>query len=134
MANEIFRNAREELQDADIAVDFGVHLQLLEVGLHDTFLIIFDMNAHVGEAGIVGRDESIEVLGVELGGTVAAQQLVLEEDAHLGDEWGVVVLGGGNLDGGEEVLTTVATYHAHRQLRAGQHDRLVQVFEHETQG
>ena len=31
VADEVFRNAREELQDADIAVDFGVYLQLLEV-------------------------------------------------------------------------------------------------------
>ena len=63
MAHEVLGDAWEELEDAHMTVHLGMHLEFLEVGLQDALLIIFYMYAHVGEVGIVRRDEGVEVFG-----------------------------------------------------------------------
>ncbi len=49
----------------------------------DEVLVITDMDACLCQCGIVEGAESVEILGIDFGGTVAPHQLVLEEDAHL---------------------------------------------------
>ena len=88
----------------------------------------------MGQRGIVVGTESVEVVGIDLAGAVAAQQVVFEKDTHLGYDGLSVLLGGSYLDGGDEVLLAIGAQHADRELRAGQDDGFAQVFEHEAQG
>ena len=74
----------------------------------DEVLVITDMDACLCQCGIVEGAESVEILGIDFGGTVAPHQLVLEEDAHFGDDRSTVrMLGGGYFNGGDEVLFLV---------------------------
>lgn len=94
----------------------------------------FYLDADIGERRVVARGERVEMFGVVLRRSVAPEQLVLEEDANLRHaRLAVLVLGRRYLNGRDEVLTPVAPHHPHRQLRTGEHYRLAEVLEHETQ-
>ena len=85
----------------------------------DTF-IIFNMYTGGSEYRIIEGTESIEVLRVHFGGTVAAHQVVFEEDADFGyDGLSVGVAVGGYFDAGQQVFLAVCAEHANGQLRAG---------------
>ena len=96
---------------------------------------IFDVDTYPCQWRIIERAESIEILRIDFGGTVAPHQLVLEEDAHFGDDRGTVrMLGGGYFNGGDEVLFPVGAQGADGKLGTGEDDRLLKVLEHETEG
>lgn len=112
----------------------GLH-RARRVGASDEVFLVTDVDAHLGQRRIVERAEGIEILRIDFGGTVAAHQLVLEEDADFGHHGRAVgAAGGGYLDGGDEVLLAVGTQHADGQLRTGQDDGFRQILEHEAQG
>ena len=105
------------------------------VGATDEVLVVADVDACFGQRGIIEGAEGVEILGIYLGGPVAPHQFVFEEDADFGYHGRTVgTAGGGNFDGGDEVLLAVRAQGADGQLRAGQDDRLAQVFQHEAQG
>ncbi len=129
-------NAGEEGDDHDVGVEevVGRH-GARRVGAMDEMLVVADVYAYLCQYGIVVRTEGVEVFGIDFGGAVAAHQLVLEEDAHFGDNGGAVgMLGGGNLEGGDEVLLPVGAQGADGQLRARKDDGLAKVFEHKAKG
>ena len=67
-------------------------------------IIIFNMYTGGSEYRIIEGTESIEVLRVHFGGTVAAHQVVFEEDADFGyDGLSVGVAVGGYFDAGVPV-------------------------------
>ena len=83
---------------------------------------------------IVVALEGIEVVGTHLGASVSAPQVVLEENSHLlHHRVAVLVARSSHLEGGDKIFLTVGAHLADRKLRTGDDDRLVQVFEHETQ-
>ena len=68
-------------------------------------IIIFNMYTGGSEYRIIEGTESIEVLRVHFGGTVAAHQVVFEEDADFGyDGLSVGVAVGGYFDAGQQVF------------------------------
>ena len=83
-------------------------------------IIIFNMYAGRSKYRVIVRAESIEVLRIYFGGTVAAHQVVFEEDADFGyDGLSVGVAVGGYFDAGQQVFLAVCAEHANGQLRAG---------------
>lgn len=128
--------AGKEGEDDDVGVEQVVGLHGTgEVGTADEVLVVADVDADLGEWGIIERAECVEVFGVDFGGAVAAHQFVLEEDADFGDDGGAVgMFSGGYLDGGDEVFLSVGAEHTDGELRTGQDDGLCQVFEHEAEG
>lgn len=129
-------DAGEEGEYDDVSVEEVVGLHgARQVGTADAVLAVADVDAGFGERGVVERPEGVEVFGVDLGGAVAAHQFVFEEDADFGHYRGAVgVLGGGYLDGGDEVLFAVGAQGADGELRAGEDDGLGEVFKHEAEG
>ena len=92
------------------------------------------MNTGGGQFGIIEGAERIEVLGIDFCRAIAAQQVVLKENAHLRNNGRTVgVLGSSNLNGSDEVLTCIGTQHSDGKLATGENDRLRKVFQHEAQ-
>ena len=60
--------------------------------------------------------------------------MIFKENTYLRHTRLAIHLRGRDLHRSDEILSRVAAHHAHRQLRAGEDDRLGKVFEHETQG
>ena len=134
-ADGLLRDAGEEFQHHDVGVHQVVGTQRFVGDAGDLVLVVVDVHAHLGQRRVVGRHEGVEALGTDFGGAVAAQQVVAEEDTHLGyQRFAGAVFGGGYFDGGDEVFLTVGAQHADGQLRAGEDDGLVEVLEHEAQG
>lgn len=131
-----FLDAGKEGEHYDIGVEKVVRLHgARRVGASDEVLVIADMDACLCQWGIVEGAESVEILGIDFGGTVAPHQLVLEEDAHFRDDRSTVrMLGGGYFNGGDEVLFPVGAQGADGKLGTGEDDRLGKVLEHETEG
>lgn len=89
-------------------------LYAVRMNLH---IIIFDMYAGGSEHGIIERTEGVEILGVYLGGAVAAHQVILEEDTYLRyDRPPVGMPGGGDFDACQQVLLAVRAQYADREL------------------
>ena len=126
----------EYLEEGDPGVDGGAHRERAAPRRwpQDGLRVVFYPDSHLGQRGVVGARKGAEVVGVELGGAVAAHQLVLEEDAHLGDH-GVplFVCRGGYLDGGDEVLAPVGPEHPYGELAAGEDHAFLEVPEHEAE-
>ena len=72
------------LQFAGSAVRMNLHI------------IIFNMYTGGSEYRIIEGAESIEVLRIHFGGTVAAHQVVFEENADFGDDGASVGVAGGS--------------------------------------
>ena len=125
------------LQDGHPRVQMGLHPQLgVPVhGFPDQFRVVADVDAGLRQGRAVGRGEGVEGLGAVFGGTVAPEELGVEEDAHFryaGMALGV--LGGGNLHGPYQVLLAVRAGYADGQLASGEHHRFGEPFQHETEG
>lgn len=72
-----FLNAGKERENYDIGVEKVVRLHgARRVGAADEMLVIADMDARFCQCGIVEGTESVEILGIDFGGTVAPHQLV----------------------------------------------------------
>ncbi len=100
----------------------------------DEVLVITDMDACLCQGGIIERAESIEILGIDFGGTVATHQLVLKEDAHFGNNSCTVrMFGCSYFNGGDEVFFSVCAQEFRWELGTGEDDRLGKVLEHETE-
>ena len=88
----------------------------------------------VASGGRFGRREPPVAVGMDLDGAVAAQQHVVEEDRHLGDERGLPqVVSGRDGHGGDQVLSPVGAELGHRALRAGEDDRHLDAVEQEAE-
>ena len=105
------------------------HLQLARGHRTEEVLLEGDIDACLGQRGVVVALEGVEVLGVDLGAAVAAVEVALEEDADLGDGDEAC---GGDLEGTDDILAAVGAQHAQGQLAAGEDDGLGQVLEHEA--
>ena len=125
----------EELQYGYIGIEQVVWLQLslyvLRMNLH---IIIFNMYAGRSKYRVIVRAESIEVLRIYFGGTVAACQVILKEDTYFRhDRPAVGMPGSGNFDTCQQIFFTVGTEHADRKLRTREDDGLVEALEHKTE-
>lgn len=129
-------DAGKEGEDDHVRVEKIVRLHGTSgVGAADEVLVVADVDACLCQWGIVERAEGVEVLRIDFGGAVAAHQFVFEKDAHFGDDGQAVgTLGGGNLDGGDEVLLAIGAQGADGELRAGEDDGFGKVLEHEAEG
>jgi len=76
----------------------------------------------------VGRVEGVQATAVHLDGAVAAHQLVIDENAHLGH-----VQDRRKHDGHDQVAVRVVEEVHQRQHRAREHDRLVQILQQKRQ-
>ena len=132
ITHEVLAESREERQDEHVGVELVVHLQLSAVvGAMDELLMVADLHTGIGQMGVVERLEGIELVGALLRGAVAAHQVAVEVDAHLGHHRrAVLMVGSCHLDAGDEVLLAVGAQHADGQLAAGEDDGLRQVLEH----
>ena len=133
---EALLDAREEGENHDVGIHEQVRLEGLGgVGTADEVLVVLDVDAHGGQFGEIERAEGIEAVGMNLRGTVATQQFVLEVYAHLGYHGRAVgAAGRSNLYGRDEVLLAVGAQHADGELRTGQDDGFGQVLQHEAEG
>lgn len=129
-------NAGKEGEHDDVGVEEVVRLHGAHgLGSPDEVLVVADVYAGLSQSGVVERPEGVEVFSIDFGGAVAAHQFVFEEDAYFGHDRGAVgMLGGGNLDGGDEILLAVGAQGTDGELRSGKDDGLRQVFEHEAEG
>ena len=97
-----------------------------------------DMNPNLGQGGEVGARHGLEPFGILLVCTVAAQQFIPEVDDHLAHQGATLRIArvpfGRDLDGGQQVFLSIGPQHPDGQLAAGQHHRLAEVGQHETQG
>ena len=137
LGDDAFLYAREEGEHDDVGIVEEVRFEgLLGCrGRQYAAGIEIDVHAHVGQIGVVVGAEGVEVLGIDFGGAVASQQLVLEQDAHLGHHGAAVgAFGHGDFDGRDEVFLAVGAQHADGELAAGEDDRLGEIFEGETHG
>lgn len=97
-------------------------------------VVVLDVDTCRCKYRIVERTEGIEVFGVDFGSTVAAHQMVLEEDTYFRDNGTATgMMGGGYLNAGHEVFLAIGAQYANGQLRTGEDDRFVEPFEHETE-
>ena len=136
VTDEVFADAWEEGEDDDIVVEaeMGRH-RLGPVGRQDAVLVIGDIDTGIDEVGVVERLEGIELLGTLFGGAVTAQQMAAEVDADLGHEGMTLgILGGGDLDGGDEVLLAIGAQLTDGQLGAREDDGLREVLKHIGEG
>ena len=77
-------DAREELEDGDVAIQQVVWFQrFTRDGVINLRLVVFDIDTRMSQGWIVIGAERIEIICVDLAGSVASQQVVLEEDADL---------------------------------------------------
>ena len=129
VAHEVLAEAREQRHDEHIGVELEVWLHLLaEVGAVDELVVVAYLHAGIGQMGIVERLEGVELVGALLRGAVAAHQVSVEVDAHLGHHCGaVLMLGAGHLDARYQVLLAIGAQHADGQLAAREDDRLREV-------
>ena len=101
----------------------------------DKLIVIGDLYAGIGQVGIVERLEGVELVGTLLRRAVAAHQVAVEVDTHLGHHRRAVLpFGCGHLNAGDKVFLAIGAQLANGQLRAGKDDGLRQVLEHERQG
>ena len=136
MADEVFTHTREQREDNDVVVQAVVgHHGLLPVGLQHAVAVVDDVDASIDEVGIVERLEGVELLSTLLGGTVATQQVTIEIDANLWHHgMAIGILGGCNLDRGDEVLLTVGAQLSDGQLGTCEDDWLGQILQHVGEG
>ena len=109
--DNVFLNTREKCQHNHIRVVQEVGFQWFGI-IRFMYLVvfIFNMDACSCQKRIIVGTESIEVLRIDFGGTVAAQQVVFEDDTHFGyDSRSIRMLGCSNLDGSNQVFLTVGT-------------------------
>ena len=128
--------AREELDDLDAAGQAGGDAQLAGIlrGAEDRREVVGDIDADLGQRGVVLRAEGVEGLGAAFRGAVGAEKAVLEVERHLGDQRSAVAAGSGDLDGRDEVLAAVGAQHADGDLASGEDHGLGEVLEHEAHG
>ena len=132
---DFFAEPRKELDDRDAVgqplgdAQFGA----LVLRPEDRREVVGDVDADLGQRGVVVGAECVEVLGAALGGAVGAEQAVLEVERHLGHDGPPLVPGSGDLDGRDEVLASVGAQHADRNLAAGEDDGLGEVLEQKAQ-
>ena len=133
VANDGILNAWEETEDDDVWIQFHVwHHRLAIVWRQDMMRMEREVDTYITEMRMVEGIEGMESFGIDLRGTVTAQQLTIEEDADLWyQRMTFQIFHGGYLDGSHHVLLAVGTQFADRQLATGENDRLGQVFEHE---
>ena len=83
-----------------------------------------DVDASICEMMEIVRAKSVEPLGVNLGGAVAAEEFVLKEDADFGHHglafWAAR---GSNLDAGEEIFLSIGAQLPNGQLTSGDDHR-----------
>ena len=136
MAHDAVLNARKETEHNHVRVELqmGNH-RLVVVWREDMVPVILEVDAHIAEVRMVERFEGMKSLGIDLDGTVAANQFAVEEDAYLRHHrMSLLVLCRSNLNGSHQVLLAVGAQFADRQLASGQNHRLGQILEHEAQG
>lgn len=108
--------------------------RLAVVWSQNVVLMILEVDAHIAEVRVVERFEGVETFGIDLDGTVAAQQLSVEEDSYLRHHrMAVLVLCRCYLDGSHQVLLAVCAQFTDRQLATGQNHRFGKILEHETE-
>ena len=123
-----------EAQRGDVAADAAGPPDRALARLADELVGEVDGRRRRSRAAEVGRGEAAVAVGVDLDGAVAAQQHVVEEDRHLGDERRAVeVVPAATAMRGDEVLAPVRAQLGHRALRAGQHDGHVDAVEQEAE-
>ena len=70
--------------------------------------MVGDVDARIGQMGIVERFEGIELVGTLLGGAIATQQRTIEIDTDFRNAcMTLFIFGGSNLDAGNQVLFAV---------------------------
>ena len=76
VAHDVVLDAREETEHDHVRVEsqMGYH-RLVVIRSEDVVLVILEIDAHIAEVRMVERFEGVETLGIDLDGTVAAQQL-----------------------------------------------------------
>ena len=136
MLQDISTHAGEQRDNDDIGVESIKRLQPSTiVGTQDEVAVVGDINAGIGKGGIVEGGKGTEGLGTLLGGAVATQQTATEIDGDLGDQRTTfVVTGGGDGDGGDEVLLAIGAQLTDGQLGAGENDGLGEVAQHIGEG
>lgn len=112
-------NARKYLDDADGNIIKRPKLEPAFLPRQEGGFIIFDGNARLGKARVVGRNESDESVGGVFCRAVAAQQLSAEVQARLTHD-----AFPRNQQRGDEVVAPVAANFAQRDLRAREHHGL----------
>ena len=100
----------------------------VRVGIANQMRQVGDMHAGFGERGVVITVERREMLCVTLGGTVRAEELVLEIDGHFGhDGVAFFILRCRYLDSRQQVFLRIATQYAYRQLTTREDHGLAEV-------
>ena len=132
---DIFAQPREKLDDFDSVGQAGGDAQFRRDfrRVEDRREVIGDVNPHLGQGRVVVGTEGAQRLGAAFGGTVGAEQPVLEIERHFGYLGASADVRPRDLDGRDEVFAAVRAQHADRDLAAGENHGLGQVFEHETQ-
>ena len=131
----MFRYAGEQFQYYDVGIHQIVRAQRVRCGAGDLVFVIMNVHTRLCQRRIIGRYECAETFGTYFSCTVSSQQMVAEKDTHFRDQrFAVGIFGGSYFDGGNQVFFAVGSQHADGKLRAGENNRFVQIFEHETEG
>ena len=113
---------RKYLDDADGDVVKRLELEPAFLPRQEGGFVIFDGNARLGKARVVGRNESDESVSGVFCRAVAAQQFSAEVQTHLAHD-----AFPRNQQRGDEVVAPVATNFAQRDLRAREHLSLIHI-------
>ena len=134
VVERLLGHAGIEFEEHDVVVHVGAHLEGARRHRAQGVGVVLDVEADLGELGIVEALEGVEVVGAHLGGAVATPQVVLEEDGDFLDAGATLLIdGGGDLEGGDKVFLAVGAHLTDGQLRTGDDDGFAQVLKHETQ-
>ena len=88
-----------------------------------------NVNPEISQWRRVGRIKRIKTSRAALGGPISAIELVVEENAHVGN-----VVQPSHDNGPEEIVSAVTARFKYRDLTSRDDDRFAQILQHERQG
>lgn len=125
-ANCLGRHVGEDSKDADVLVEFRVNCELGDgAGTKDRAVVDLNVDSHFGEWGDVRRVKRIKRGRADLNSSVSPEQFRVKEHADL---WNDVVAG--DYQRAHQIVFAIGAGFKDRDLRAGDDDRLAEIFEH----
>ena len=131
---DVAGDARIDPERRDVRREAGLHVEGATVAREEQLAAHLHVDAHPHQGGQVRRLEGVEAGRVVLARAVAAEELVVEVDAHLGDGPAERRRVRREAQRSEEVVEAIVPQLHQGDLRAREDHRLLQPLEHEAQG